>query len=110
MVSPGILVIFLFGLFWKKTTTRAALWVAVLTLPVALVFKFAFSFVPFINQMGYCFLILSLFIVVISLFDKESPAEKKTKLPERIFHTNMSFNIGAIVIITILAVLYILFW
>ena len=110
MVSPGILVIFLFGLFWKRTTSRAALWVAVLTLPVALVFKLAFSHVPFINQMGYCFLILSVIIVIISLLDREGPDRKMPDLPKNIFHTSMSFNIGAVTIIAILTVLYILFW
>ncbi|MCD6225339.1 MAG: sodium/sugar symporter [Deltaproteobacteria bacterium] len=110
MVSPGILVIFLFGLFWPKTTTNAAIWVAVLTLPVALIFKFGFSSIPFINQMGLCFLFLSGIIIVISLLDKKHPAGKGLELSGNIFHTSMSFNIGSVLITTILAVLYILFW
>lgn len=109
MVSPGILVIFMFGLFWKRTTTNSALWVAVLTLPVALMFKFAFADIPFINQMGLCFLTLSVVIVVISLLDKYSEI-KGLDLPKNIFHTSTTFNAGAVFITTILAVLYILFW
>ena len=110
MVSPGILAIFLFGLFWSGTTTHAAIWMAILTLPVALIFKFGFSSIPFINQMGLCFLVLSGIIIVISLLDKKYPSGKGLDLPGNIFHTSMSFNIGSVLITTILAVLYILFW
>ncbi|CAG0910292.1 unnamed protein product, partial [Cyprideis torosa] len=40
LVSPGILAVFLLGLFWKKTTNNAAIWGAVLSIPVALALKF----------------------------------------------------------------------
>ena len=110
MVSPGILAIFMFGLFWKKTTTNAALWVALLTLPVAFVFKFGFTEMPFLDQMGYSFLVFSLIIIIVSLLDKEKHTTKGIELPKGIFHTTTSFNAGAVVIMTILAVLYILFY
>lgn len=110
MVSPGILAIFMFGLFWKKATTNAALWVAVLTLPVAFAFKFGFTEMPFLDQMGYSFLVLSLILILVSLLDKKKFATKGLELPKGIFHTTTSFNVGAVVIMTILAVLYILFW
>jgi SSS family solute:Na+ symporter len=34
MVTPGIVVVFLFGLFWKKAKATAALWTVILTIPV----------------------------------------------------------------------------
>ncbi len=110
MVSPGILVIFLFGLFWKKTTPNAALWVAVLTLPVAIALKFGVSGIPFMDQMGLCFLILSGVIIFISHLERKTVIVKGLDLPANIFKTSMSFNIGAVVITTIIAVLYIMFW
>src|SRR3546814_15864945 len=59
-VSPGILCIFLFGLFWKKTTTRAALTVAIVLLPLSIVVdKLLFPAMPFMNQLGLCFLVFS---------------------------------------------------
>lgn len=110
MVSPGILVIFLFGLFWKKTTPNAALWVAVLTLPVAIALKFGVSGIPFMDQMGLCFLILSGVIILISYLERNTAVTKGLNLPEGIFKTSNKFNIGAVVITTIITVLYILFW
>lgn len=111
MVSPGILVIFLFGLFWKKATPNAALWVAVLTLPVALALKFGVSGIPFMNQMGIAFLILGAIIVLISTIEnKNNKITKGLDLPPDIFKTSTSFNIGAVVITTIITVLYIVFW
>jgi SSS family solute:Na+ symporter len=110
MVSPGILVIFLFGLFWKKTTPNAALWVAVLTLPVAIALKFGVSGIPFMDQMGLCFLILSGVIILISYLERNTVVAKGLNLPEGIFKTSNKFNIGAVVITTIITVLYILFW
>lgn len=38
--SPGVLAIFLLGMFWKRTTNAAALTGAILTVPVAIVLKF----------------------------------------------------------------------
>jgi SSS family solute:Na+ symporter len=111
MVSPGILVIFLFGLFWKKATPNAALWVAVLTLPVALALKFGVSGIPFMNQMGIAFLILGGIIVLISTIEnKNNKITKGLDLPTNIFKTSSAFNIGAVVITTIITVLYIVFW
>src|SRR6056297_1866422 len=39
VVSPGILAVFMLGLFWKKTTNRAAIWGVLVSIPIALYFK-----------------------------------------------------------------------
>src|SRR5258708_7783436 len=39
-ISPGVLAIFLMGLFWKRTTSAAALAGTLLTIPVSTVLKF----------------------------------------------------------------------
>lgn len=39
-ISPGVLAIFLLGMFWKKTTAPAALVGAIITIPVSTVLKF----------------------------------------------------------------------
>jgi solute:Na+ symporter, SSS family len=62
VVSPGILAIFLLGLFWKKTTNKGAIVGALASIPIAMYFKVApkgwssspiFVDVPFLDQMGY---------------------------------------------------------
>ncbi len=110
MVSPGILAIFLFGLFWKKATSNSALWAALLTIPVSMFFKFVFPEVPWMNQMGYSFLFISLIIVIISLLEKNGAKSKAIPISKDLFKTDNAFNVGAVVITALIATLYIIFW
>ena len=41
VVSPGILAVFITGLFWKRATNKAAIWGVVLSIPIAMYFKVA---------------------------------------------------------------------
>ena len=110
MVSPGILAIFLFGLFWKRATPNAALWAAILTIPVSALFKFAFPNMPWMDQMGFSFIVISIVIVVISLLEGKGDNPKAIPLTKDLFKTDLTFNIGAITISAIIMVLYIIFW
>ncbi len=110
MVSPGILAIFLFGMFWKRTTTRAALWAAGMIIPVALLFKIAFSSMPWMRQMELNFLIISAVIIIVSLLSGKERDEKAIELSPEMFRTSMRFNVGAAIIAMIVASLYIIFW
>jgi SSS family solute:Na+ symporter len=110
MVSPGILAIFLIGLFWKKGTANAALWGAVITLPVAMFFKFVFVEMPFLNQMGYSFLVVLFVIILISRLETKEVNPKGIILSKSLFETGTKFNVFAIGITAIVTVLYILFW
>ncbi|HEX8016912.1 MAG TPA: sodium/solute symporter, partial [Flavobacterium sp.] len=63
--SPGVLAIFLLGMFWKKTTPTAGLAGALLTVPIAAVLKFlpmwtngAFPDYPFLDRMTLSFFII----------------------------------------------------
>ncbi|NOX45787.1 MAG: sodium/solute symporter [Chlorobi bacterium] len=124
IVSPGILAIFILGLFWKKTTNNAAIWGAVLSIPIAMIFKVGSkgwaegtaleSFFPnlaWMNQMGLTFIVVALIIMVISYIEgKGQNDEKGIPLSKSLFATSPSFNISAFVIMIILVVLYSVFW
>lgn len=118
IVSPGILAVFLLGLFWKKTTNNAAIWGAVLSIPIALTLKFlpkyidAFSFLePWMHQMGLATVLSILVIMVIShLENKGADDEKGIELSKDLFKTSPLFNIGSFIVCIILAVLYAMFW
>lgn len=112
LVSPGITAMFVLGIFWKKTTARAA-WIAVLiTLPVPLVLKWIFPAMPFLDNMVVSFLVISVQMIVVSLLDSE--ADKKEpgwKLPEGIFLSkDPVFIWSSAAIILILCLLYTIFW
>ena len=124
IVSPGILAIFLLGLFWKKTTNAAAIWGAIFSVPVALLFKvgskgwldgsslaFLFPNLPWMDQMGYTFLVVAALILLISYFENKGADDpKRIKLSKQLFHTNPAFNISAFAVMLILAFLYAYFW
>ena len=110
--SPGIFAIFIFGLFWKRATANAAFWVAVFTLPISLLFYFIPQLyaIPFLDRMGYIFLILSVIMILISLSTKQERDVKSIHFTKELFKTSKVFNVSAVVIIIILAVIYGIFW
>jgi SSS family solute:Na+ symporter len=124
IISPGILAIFLLGLFWKKTTNNAALWGALSSIPVALYFKTGnkgwfngtaaeglFPNIPWMNQMAYTFLVVTFIMVVISWIENHGADDKKAiHIKKGLFATGPVFNISAFIICIVLAVLYTVFW
>lgn len=111
LVSPGILSVAMLGLFWKKVTTRGAIWGAILSIPVALILKLPTMELPFMDQMMYTFAITSVIIGMISLSSNNYDDDPKGfNLTAKIFTTDKVFNISAYVICLILALLYTIFW
>ena len=111
MVSPGVLAVFLLGLFWKKTNTRGAITGAILSIPVAALLKTKAVALPFLDQMFYTTLITMAIIVMVSLSTNRSDDDKKAiVLTSETFRTNRAFNISAYIICVLLAVLYAIFW
>ncbi len=110
-ISPAILAIFLFGLFWKKTTTPAALAGVVLAIPLSLLLKWGLADMAFIHRMGISFLLLSAIIIGISLATGSGEDhEKSIETPSELFKTSTVFNLGSVLVIGLLAVIYGIFW
>ncbi|MCG1036001.1 sodium/sugar symporter [Polaribacter sargassicola] len=113
VVSPGILGVFLLGLFWKKTTNNAAIWGAILSIPIALALKFLPIpvFEPWMHQMGITTILTIVIIMVLSnLQNKGADDAKGIEISKNLFKTSPLFNIGSIVVCILLTVLYCLFW
>ncbi|GAA4811078.1 sodium/sugar symporter [Litoribaculum gwangyangense] len=120
VVSPGILAVFLLGLFWKKTTNKAAIVGALVSIPIAMYFKVApkgwstssiFVDVPFMDQMGYTLLLTMAVIAIYSYIQhKGADDEKGIPITKALFKTSPLFNIGSFAVLLILTVLYSLFW
>ncbi len=112
LISPGITAMFVLGIFWKRTTSRAA-WIAVLiTLPVPIILKGIFPSMPFLDNMALSFFIICLQMVVTSLIWKErQDKDVKWELPRGIFrNSDPVFIWGALGIVIILSLLYMFFW
>ena len=119
VVSPGILAVFLMGLFYKKATNNGAIWGAILSIPIAMYFKVApkgwsdasiFVELPFMHQMGYTCIATLVIIALISYLDGNQDDPKGINLTKKLFATNKTFNIGAFSVLLITAFLYAMFW
>ena len=120
VVSPGILAVFILGLFWKKTTNKAAIVGALVSIPIAMYFKVApkgwsssafFVDVPFLDQMGYTALLTMLIIVVFSYVQQKGQNDEKgIEISKETFKTSPIFNVGAMAVMLVLVALYAYFW
>lgn len=117
-IAPGVLAIFLMGLFWRKTTSAAALTGALLTIPVSTILKFlpgltngAFPDYPFIDRMSITFVLIVIVMVVMSVANPEKDkAATIIEIDKEMFRVTPGFTIGSLIIVGILAALYTVFW
>jgi SSS family solute:Na+ symporter len=111
IVSPGILAVFLMGLFWKKANSIGAIIGVVTSIPVALLLKFLPIDMPFLDQMMYTCLITVATIIMVSLVTADHDEDPKSiPLPKETFITSRGFNLAAYAVLLVLAVLYTVFW
>ena len=111
LVSPGILAVFLMGLFWKKSTSKAAIIGVIASIPIALLLKLPAVDLPWMDQMFYTMLLTMVIIAGISMTtSKDVDDPKGIPLTAETFKTGQVFNISSYVILLILAVLYTVFW
>lgn len=117
--SPGVLVIFLLGMFWKPATSGAALLAAICTIPVSVVLKFLpqwtggfISPIPFLDRMSITFILITLLMVIVSLLPKQKNkvVTNAIEVDKTLFKVSTEFTIISILICGILAALYTVFW
>jgi len=120
VVSPGILAVFILGLFWKKTTNKGAIIGALCSIPIAMYFKVSpkgwatnpiFVDLPFLNQMGLTTLITMVIIAIISWYQQKGKDDQKAiEISRETFKTDPIYNIGAFGILILLSAIYAVFW
>ncbi|AEK24193.1 sodium/sugar symporter [Capnocytophaga canimorsus] len=124
LVSPGILAVFMMGLFYKRATNKGAIWGILLSAVIAFYFKVGpngwmadssisslFVILPWMHQMMITWIVSMIIIAVISYFDnKGAVSEKAIITNSNTFKTDTTFNLASYTIIIMLVVLYALFW
>jgi len=108
--TPGILVIFLVALFWKKATTLSVLVAAIMSLALSFSIFIIFPEYPFIHRMGLVFLVSGFGCYLTSLLQGYSDQEKAIDLSGISFKTERSFNYSTLIICIILTITYFLLW
>ena len=103
--TPGILVIFLVALFWKKATTMSVLIAAGTSLFLSIFIWYVFPEYPFIHRMGVVFLISGFTCYLTSLLQGYTDQEKAIDISGINFKTESSFNFSTAVICIILIIM-----
>ncbi len=131
-VSPGIFAMFILGLFWKKTTSSAALFATIggfafsvllkfLPLIVNLSFLSPMGFsapnadgvyeIPFLDRMGFVFALCVIGMVLISKFELSRGVKPNSlEVDNKLFRVTPGFAVGALIICGILVALYTVFY
>ena len=108
--TPGIVVIFMLGLFWKRANEAGALAAALGSFVLSIVLKLAWPELPFIDRVGLVFLLALALAVVVSLLTRHAPEKDIIDTRNVDYTTGTVFNMGGIAVLAILAALYALFW
>lgn len=131
-VSPGVFAMFILGFFWKKTTSNAALFATIGGFLMSIAFKFMPAVVdlaflhpmgfavpnadgvyeiPFIDRMGFVFALCVIGMYFISIYEnKKGLKPNGLEVDKTMFRMSPSFTVGMLVILSLLAALYTLFW
>ena len=135
-VSPGIFAMFILGFFWKKASSSAALFATIGGFAFSVLFKFLPRFmnleflhgsgfsslmeqkdgslayeIPFIDRMGFVFIIAIFGMIIISLIDAKNGIKAKgLEIDRSMFKINNAFAVGTLIICGLLVALYSFFW
>lgn len=114
--SPGVLAIFVLGLFWKRATSNAAMAGALFTIPMSATLKFlpvwtngAFPDYPFLDRMSITFVVITLLMVIISVAKRNEAAEI-IKTDRALYRVSPGFVLSSVIILGVLTALYTVFW
>ena len=107
--TPGIVAIFMLGLFWKRATATAALLSAITSAALSLLLKLYWPDLPFMDRVGLVFLLC---VVVGVLWSMLRP-QIQTGFVEPAgvsFSTTQGFNLSALVVTLTLIFFYTVWW
>ena len=109
-VAPGIVAVFLMGMFYKRTNATGAYAMLAVSVLMSLALKFGAGDIPFVNRIWIIFLTCLVAGAVASHLTAKVPAGQAVALSDINFKTSRSFNIWTVIIAIILIGLYAIFW
>jgi SSS family solute:Na+ symporter len=108
--TPGVVTLFVLGMFWSRTTSAGAFAAAIGSALFSLAYKIWWPEVPFMNRVGWVFLLCVATAVLVSLLAGGRVQEKAVDVGRIDFSTRPSFNLAAAIIAAILILLYWYWW
>ena len=108
--TPGIVVLFVLGMFWKKTTANAGLAAAIGSAVFSFTFKIFFPEIPFMDRVGMVFILCIALAVAISLKENKGHHEHAVDLKGINFESSKGYNMSTIAVTLILIGFYTTWW
>ena len=109
--SPGILAVFLCGLFYKKANSKGAVVGVLCSIVIAFLLKFLPLQMGFLDQMFYNWILTTAIIAFVSLSTNNGDDDPKAIITTaKTFKTTGGFAIASYAILIIVAVIYTAFW
>jgi SSS family solute:Na+ symporter len=108
--TPGITVIFLLGLFWKKASEAGAIGAAAASVVLSYLFKLYAPDIPFLDRMGIVFLAALVLALVLSFVMPAAADADRIRTDDVSYRTTRGFNVAAAAVIAILVALYATWW
>jgi SSS family solute:Na+ symporter len=109
-VTPGIVVIFLIGLFWKRGNEAGAIAAAMASVAGSLAFWKFVPDLPFLHRMGWVFLASLALAVAVSLATPARADVDRIETRDVDYSTSGGFKLGALAVLLILIALYATWW
>lgn len=108
--TPGIVAIFLLGMFWKSATANGALLAAIGSFVLSGLGKLLLPQIPFMDRVLYVFFACVGIVFAMALIERKDQGERAIDLKSVSFSTSSLYNLGALIIVLILTGLYWAFW
>lgn len=108
--TPGVTVIFLLGLFWRRATEAGAVSAAVASVLLSFALKSVLPGLPFLDRMGWVFLASLALAIAVSLASAARPGRNTLDTRDVRFATSAGFNAGALAVGLALIALYAVLW
>ncbi len=108
--TPGIVVLFLLGMFWKKATANGGLAAALGSAVLSFALKILWPELPFMDRVGLVFVLCLVLAVVVSLIENKGDHEHAVDLKGISFASSKGFNISTVAVSLILVGFYTTWW
>ncbi|MES2337185.1 MAG: sodium/sugar symporter [Pseudomonadota bacterium] len=109
-VTPGITVIFLMGLFWKRATEAGALTAAGASVLLSAAMWWLMPDFPFMNRMAAVFVASLVLAMVVSIAMPQAAAANTIRTDDVDYTTTKGYNVAAFAVVLILIALYATWW
>ncbi|HYC97192.1 sodium/sugar symporter [Brevundimonas sp.] len=112
--TPSIVVIFILGLFWKRTSEAGALTAAIGGVALSGVMwwldREGIFTLPFMNRVGVVFLAALAAAIIVSLLSPPKEGTMQIRLDGVSYKTSAGFNIAGVGVILFLVAVYAIWW